>query len=66
MVFQDPLHDFRPKIKLIQTQMLKVGLLTAQLLSIPRNAVFQILQEPRAVPLLMFKGSTDVDIFALF
>lgn len=46
--------------------MLKVGLLTAQLLSIPRNAVFQILQEPRAVPLLMFKGSSDVDIFAPF
>lgn len=30
MLLQDPLHDFRPKIKLIQTQMLKAGLLKQQ------------------------------------
>lgn len=54
-------------IKLIQTPMLKGGLLktTAQLLSIPRNTVFQVLQEPRTLPLLSqsFLGCGHVSPF---
>lgn len=35
MLLQDPLHAFRPMIELIQTQMLKVGVLKEQLSCCP-------------------------------